>query len=449
MRVSTVYAKSLTSISACKGTGCCPSTAKASVEIPALAGKRGVMTKSIKSLLCLLVMLPSALFFTACDVENPFNKKPAPNAEQQVQTIVDESQTFIDGCLAQIAELQETVVYKQTQIEAHLTALNNANIAVAVRERTITQLNTDIDELQRVISELNESIASLSSITNQVPNLNAQIVTLNGMIANLNLQISTLEIEANKVAGLVSQIQILQATIENSGQSMPIQSTSLEADSWATISAISRTSRPELYYTLGEEKTIAIGGVAYTFHIIGFHHDDRADGLGRAGITFGLKNVLNTSYRLSSTNTNIGGYPATTFYQTLNNQIYNDLAPDLRDTILPVTKWTTAGNKASTYSLTTEKLFLFSASELGLNAKNTLDLYSYEGNAYQEYLLNRSDLSKVKQNGNTVSEFWTRSPYRRDNQYFITCKYATSASTQDFAPYISTYSAGIVFGFCV
>ena len=53
------------------------------------------------------------------------------------------------------------------------------------------------------------------------------------------------------------------------------------------------------YFNIGDTKNVTIGSATYVVEIVGFSHDDKADGSGKAGLTFGLKDCLNTAYQVA------------------------------------------------------------------------------------------------------------------------------------------------------
>lgn len=54
-----------------------------------------------------------------------------------------------------------------------------------------------------------------------------------------------------------------------------------------------------------------------------FNHDDLADGSGKAGITFGMKELMADVHNMNSANTNVGSF------------VGSEMFSYLRDTVLP------------------------------------------------------------------------------------------------------------------
>lgn len=67
--------------------------------------------------------------------------------------------------------------------------------------------------------------------------------------------------------------------------------------------------------SIGNQVTIGVNNVNYTFDVIGFNHDDLTDSMaygiatatGKAGITFQIHDVFATDYGMNNSSTNSGG----------------------------------------------------------------------------------------------------------------------------------------------
>ena len=123
--------------------------------------------------------------------------------------------------------------------------------------------------------------------------------------------------------------------------------------------------------------------------IIGFDHDDLADGSGKAHITLLMKNALTTAYSMNSTNTNTGGWRDSAMRARMNT-FYGYLPADLQAGIKTVNKKTALQSFDSTIIVTEDKLFLLSHIEvMGTDKYNTSSRLSYSGEGSQyEYFKN-------------------------------------------------------------
>ena len=171
---------------------------------------------------------------------------------------------------------------------------------------------------------------------------------------------------------------------------------------------------------------------------MGFSHDDRSDGSGKAGLTFGLKDCLNTAYQMNSSNTNAGGWGSCALRATLRGDIWNQLPSDLRGVIKEVTKKTSAGNSSSTINSISDTLFLFAEKEIFGSTQYSVN---GEGTQYARFTTSNTRIKKL--NG-SATNWWLRSPYSSNGYYFCAVNNSGAASY-----YIASASYGVAFGFCV
>ena len=235
------------------------------------------------------------------------------------------------------------------------------------------------------------------------------------------------------------------APIFYDGSNFLAQQPPLADADWATIAAIAESGKASLYYSVGDEKTITLTtGEAVTLQILGFNHDDLADGSGKAGITFGMKNLLATKYPMNSSDTNVGGWESSAMRTSTMATLLSQLPTDLRSAVKQVSKKATAGNKSTTITTSTDKLFLFSEVELD---GTTTTGYASEGEQY-EYWKNHntaSDRIKTLSNGSgSANYWWLRSPYTSYANYFRYINYNGYVAGN-----VASNSFGVCFGFCI
>lgn len=124
-----------------------------------------------------------------------------------------------------------------------------------------------------------------------------------------------------------------------------------------------------------KDVTLADGTVVQ-FQIAGFRHDDKADGSGKAGITFASVNAVG-SHAMNANGTNDGGWEESDMRAWLNGDFLDELPEDLSGSITSVSKATNnSGSAASSSSVTTtaDRLWLFSATEVC----GDIDWFSHE-----------------------------------------------------------------------
>jgi hypothetical protein len=127
-------------------------------------------------------------------------------------------------------------------------------------------------------------------------------------------------VEATLTAGEWAGKFVFNISFEGgSSSSLPEAGQPLQSYSWADIAAISEAGEAANYFSVGDEKTVEIRAKTYTLQVMGFNHDDLADGSGKAGMTFGLKEIM-TSHNMNSTATNVGGWEGSEMYTYLNDE---------------------------------------------------------------------------------------------------------------------------------
>ena len=212
--------------------------------------------------------------------------------------------------------------------------------------------------------------------------------------------------------------------------------TDLEAVGWDSIDIISKSGNAASIWSVGDKKTISIGGTDYQVQIIGFNHDTKTAG-GKAGITFQLVDCLNTAYEMNSSDTNVGGWKSSAMRSRMS-EFLGQLDEDLQSVIKPVDKLVSVGNTDPAIETVSDKLFLLSEVEIFGSTSNSFD---GEGSQYDWY---KAGNTKVKKVNGSVSNWWERSPYRLRATSF--CGVAADGSTDH---YVADLSCGVAFGFCV
>ena len=234
--------------------------------------------------------------------------------------------------------------------------------------------------------------------------------------------------------------------------------------SWYTINQISQEGFADKYFSVGEEKTIELTtGEKVTLVILGFDHDDLTGG-GKAGMTIGMKNLLATTYKMNSSNTNAGGWDDSAMRTSTMATLLSQLPADLRNVIKQVNKKATAGSQSTTITTSADKLFLFALAELasktglenstGTSIKNNAATYEQEGTQYEYFKNTVGDadiykacpalVKKLSNGGGSAHGWWLRSPYLDYSTYFW-CVTPSGGVGSSYA----SFSIGVSFGFCV
>lgn len=216
----------------------------------------------------------------------------------------------------------------------------------------------------------------------------------------------------------------------------------LRSLSWSQVAAISKMGLASTLFHIGDEKTLTVNGVSYTAVIIGFDHDTPVDtatyGRDKAGITWQLKNCLNTTYQMNSSNTNSGGWTSCAMRTSTMATLLSQLASDLKNAIVKVKKLSSAGNQSTAINTTEDSLFFLSEVEI---FGSTTYAKAGEGSQYEYY---QSGNSRVKTVNGSASGWWERSPDGSNGTAFCGVTSDDGASH-----YYASYSHGVAFGFCI
>ena len=170
--------------------------------------------------------------------------------------------------------------------------------------------------------------------------------------------------------------------------------------------------------------------------IIGFVHDDRADGAGKAGITFQFATSLGTSAMSRGRDGNEGGWEQCVARDHLRGDRLEWLPDDLLEAIVPVTKMTNNVGEGDPHNIgmvpataTEDSLWLLSAVEVlgGFEADNSYtrtlrdegSQYAY----YDELGLNKDYMGADMGCEELVlgeKDWWLRSPMPTSDNMFCT-----------------------------
>ena len=185
-------------------------------------------------------------------------------------------------------------------------------------------------------------------------------------------------------------------------------------DSWETISAACKDGSYKTVYQVGDTKDIELStGETITVAIMGFDHDDLSDGSGKAPITLGMTELMATTYRMNSTDTNAGGWDESEMRTSTMATLLTQLPSDLQSVIKQVNKKATAGDKSTSITTSADKLWLLAEVEVD---GTTSAGYADEGEQYEYWKTVKngkkdSDRIKKKSNGSgSLSDWWLRTP---------------------------------------
>lgn len=211
-------------------------------------------------------------------------------------------------------------------------------------------------------------------------------------------------------------------------------------DSWETILA---NENPSATYSIGDTKEIDLGTEGkHLMEIVAFDEDDKADGSGKAKITWISKYLLDTTYKINSTEKTvdgetgfgIGGWEHCDLRSYLNTDIKAAMPTAVRNGIVSVTKTQSVyknGVLTKNGQTTTDDIWIPSVREY----KQSNTDYETTGATYEIVLRNYTKDGQIR-------EHWTRSGSSKAG-------FAISSTVNDaYSSKRASNSSYIALGFC-
>ena len=268
----------------------------------------------------------------------------------------------------------------------------------------------------------------------------------NSAIATASVSGTTITITAKASGSTTITVKVAAGTNYTAPANKTINVTvqmlspTLANNTWAQIAAASEAGVAASTWSVGDTKNITVGGETLTVEIVGFNHDDLASG-GKAGITFGLKNLMANTRQMNSSNTNAGGFTGSDMYDWLQGTLLNSLPSDLRAVLKSVNKKTSAGSQSSTINTNAMKIFLFSEIEIFGSVTYSK---SGEGSQYSRFATASSRIKYLSNGSGSADAWWERSPCGYNSNDF--CYVGSDGVASNYS---ASNSWGVCFGFCV
>lgn len=216
----------------------------------------------------------------------------------------------------------------------------------------------------------------------------------------------------------------------------PLSDFSTISDSWSTII---NNANYATDYVIGDTKLVDLGTFGqHYFELVALDNDTKADGNGKARMTWLSKNVL-VKHSMNVTAITTGGYDASNMKSWIINDVLPQLQSEIRNAIVPVTKISSIYENGSLIvngQSTTETLWIPSNYEIFGN-------FSYEntGARYSKFA-NASSRKKIIATNFTAQLWWLRSVM---NDASFRC--VNGGGNTDYSAAHSSF--GVVLGFCI
>ena len=296
-----------------------------------------------------------------------------------------------------------------------------SNIDKILPQKTTISLTTAGDKINGTITMLdNESGINVNSSKYIVSTQSTAYATTDAIWNSATVMgIISKTISDTKTDGMY-YVQVL--SVDNAGNkrvdvsssitvvNLPIVGTALSSCTWEEIGKIADRGLGDTYFNIGDEINITLStNEVITMQIYDFNHDNKTDGTGKANITFGCKDIIQTKRPLEAYN-EVWDWCSSSLYHEMNKTygvsaytILDKMPTSLQTIIKPVEKFATPSYNAG-YPITlieaNSKLFLLSDEEIfGVNTGLANNRLSLEGEGYQyPIFLDKSNIIK-KLNG--------------------------------------------------
>ena len=221
--------------------------------------------------------------------------------------------------------------------------------------------------------------------------------------------------------------------------------TKFELDSWTTIATNVRNGNTG-DYNVGDTKEVNLG-TTYGTHTLRIANtttpsECSTSGFSQTACGFVLEFAdIITTYETNDTDTNVGGWPASSMYDFVNYDIYNSLPSDLKSTIIDTTVVSSHGSTNGENFTSIDKLYLLSLKEVYSDwSTNSYSSYDSAKDLTRtlDYYINKNvtssdDSETIKKYKTTDSWWWLREAHSNyDHSFFI-------VPTDDYS-YLSNYA---------
>ena len=230
-------------------------------------------------------------------------------------------------------------------------------------------------------------------------------------------------------------------------------SVSFAKDSWETI--VTLVQEGEIgNYNVGDTKTVDLG--TYGTHTLRIANTSTpsecsTSGFSQTACGFVLEFAdIITTHNMNDTATNVGGWPASSMYTFVNNDIYNAIPSEIKNAIIDTTVVSGHGSTSGETNFTsTDKLYLLSTAEVwAQGSSNTISYDTARDNTRQlDYYKNLGVTTNnysgaIKKNGTSAFSWWLRAALSGNYGYFYIV-YSNGAWTN----YSANYSYGVAPAF--
>ena len=209
------------------------------------------------------------------------------------------------------------------------------------------------------------------------------------------------------------------------------QKPNFSTDSWSEIIANVKAGNGS-EYKVGSTKEVNLG-TTYGTHILRIANTSTPSecsttGFSQTACGFVLEFAdIITTHSMNDTDTNVGGWPASSMYTFVNNDIYNAIPSEIKNAIIDTIVVSSHGSTSGEANFTsTDKLYLLSTAEVWAEgSSNQIGKYDTARDVtrqldyYKNLGVTTSSYSgAIKKNGTSNSVWWLRAVYSDGNRRF-------------------------------
>ena len=204
-----------------------------------------------------------------------------------------------------------------------------------------------------------------------------------------------------------------------------LYNSTFEYDTWSEIVANVKAKKIS-QYNVGDTKSVNLG--TYGTHTLRITNTSTpsecsTSGFSQTACGFVLEFAdIITTHKMNDTSTNVGGWPASSMYTFVNNDIYNAIPSEIKNAIIDTTAVSGHGKSDTKNFTSTDKLYLLAPREIwsdfsqefdtAKDLTRTLDYYTAQGVTTSSYS------GAIKKNGSSAANWWHRSAYSNYSNYF-------------------------------
>ncbi len=226
-------------------------------------------------------------------------------------------------------------------------------------------------------------------------------------------------------------------------------------DDWGTIVRNVKSGNTNMY-KIGDTKEVNLGSTygTHTLRVANTSTPSECNTSGfsqtACGFVLEFADII-TTHKMNDTNTNVGGWPATSMRTFVNNDIYNAIPSEIKNAIIDTTVVSGHGSTSGETNFTsTDKLYLLSTAEVWAEGSSSqigkydtardvtrqLDYYKNLGTS----TTNRS--GAIKKSGTSADNWWLRAARSNYTNRFLNVYY-----DGDWNSYYATNTYGVAPAF--